>query len=225
MDQFAPITRGVDLRSFSKLMAALAEAMQGGSGGVSNLLGSVETITTGLADRRATLKKLTGDTAGLADVLARRDKQIALMADNLTKLSKGFTDNRVLLGQAADELDGLTTATGRLLTGRAGELERILRDASSVSGWLKDTLPQAQMVLKVLRKVLPSEIWGMIDKGEYLSASVTGCVWWSPPCPYPVPQPGQWEKGIIDFLTNQLKQPKSTSGQTLEMINKILGEQ
>ncbi|WP_344943071.1 MCE family protein [Actinomadura miaoliensis] len=194
VDQLAPLTRSVDPAQVNQVLVSLAQALDGNAGELDRLVVNVEELSSTIAARRATLRRMLADYATVTEIIARRDRQIAAAVADLVELSGAFADNRRLVDQALVELAALANTSDKVLAGNSRELAAVIsRLAEFTSGVRRNSGTLAQVLGSATPKL--QHIFAAVDNGRYVEVAAPCVSLAAPPCPYPTRLPGPRETG------------------------------
>ncbi|XVQ09727.1 MCE family protein [Spirillospora sp. CA-255316] len=183
INQIAPLTRTLDPQQINQLMTSLHQALEGNERNVHQLIANIDQLSSTIAVRRQTLQRTLNDFAAVSQVLARRDKQIAVMTDNLVTLTGAFVDNRRLVDQAIAQLAAMVRTSEKLTAGNARQLQEVVGRLSVVMGGTNRNLDRLRPILESAGPKM-SRLFDLINEGE-LFVGTTPCLTLAPgPCPY-----------------------------------------
>ncbi|RAY12394.1 MCE family protein [Actinomadura craniellae] len=194
VDQLIPLARSVDPGQVNQVLMSLSQALNGNAGELDQLIVNVEELSSTIAVRRATLRRMLADYATVTEIIARRDKQIATAVDDLVKLSGAFADNRRLIDQALVELATMSRTSDQVLAGNSRELASVISRLSDFTAGVQRNRGALNAVLGSAAPKL-QRIFAAVDNGGYAEASIPCISLAAPPCPYSTRLPGPRETG------------------------------
>ncbi|TDC97933.1 MlaD family protein [Actinomadura sp. 7K507] len=181
--QLAPLTRTLDAKQINRLMTSIYQALEGNEREVGQLVTNIDRLSSTIAARRQTLKQTLRDFSTVSEVLARRDKQIAQMTDNLVTLSDAFVDNRKLVDRAVVELAAMVRTTDALAGRNADQLARTIERLGFVMGGTSRNLDRLKPLLESAGPKM-ARISDIIDEGRF-PVGAAPCITLAPgKCPY-----------------------------------------
>ena len=183
INQIAPLTRTLDPQQINRLMTSLHQALEGNERNVHRLIANIDQLSSTIAVRRQTLQRTLKDFAAVGEVLARRDKQIATMTQNLVTLSGAFVDNRRLVDEAIVQLAAMLRTSDRMVAGNAEQVEDVVKRMAAVMSGTNRNLYRLKPLLESAGPKM-SRLYDLTNEGQ-LFVGVTPCLTLAPgPCPY-----------------------------------------
>ncbi|MEU5876074.1 MCE family protein [Spirillospora sp. NPDC047279] len=192
LDQLVPLSRSLDPRQVNAVLVSLAQALDGNAGDIDRLVGDIDRLSSTIAARRVTLRRMLDDYATITGVIARRDRQIRTAVDDLVSLSDAFAGNRRLIDQTLVQLAALAGTSDKVLAANSRELGQVVERLAAFSAGVDRN---RGTVLDVLGSASPKlrRIFAAVDNGRYLESAVPCLTLAAPPCPYPTRLPGPRE--------------------------------
>lgn len=183
VNRLGPLARAVDPAQLNRLMAALAEALEGRTGDVGGLLTDLDAVLATLAERDDTIAQLITDYGTVTETLARRDEQVRQVVDDLVLLSQAFADNTALLDNALVELGGFSEGMATVLGDDARGLGTTIDDLAVVTGVARAHITELETALNQLPPAV-RDLFDTSDEGEFVTVDATCLSFGPPPCPY-----------------------------------------
>jgi phospholipid/cholesterol/gamma-HCH transport system substrate-binding protein len=154
---FKPLFTGLDPAQVNAVSTAFIQVFQGESGTVTNLLATVASLTSTLADR----DRLIGDVIHNLDaslrIVSARGSDLDTLIVQLQQLISGLSHDRNPIADAIVHINGLTTSATQLLTtvrpdlrtdvANLGRLAKSLDDGSDTITYTLQHLPKVYKVL------------------------------------------------------------------------------
>ncbi|MDL4814302.1 MCE family protein [Actinomadura opuntiae] len=194
LDELAPLTKSLDPKQVNTVLVSLAQALDGNAGDIDRLIGNVDRLSSTIAERRGTLKRMLADYATVTELIARRDKQIGAATDDLVSLSGAFADNRRLIDDTLVQLAALARTSDAVLAGNADRLADVIDKLSTFTAGVHRN---DETVANVLESATPKlrHIFAAVDNGRFIETAIPCLSLAAPPCPYPTRLPGPREDG------------------------------
>jgi phospholipid/cholesterol/gamma-HCH transport system substrate-binding protein len=134
---FAPLFDGLAPDQVNQLSGSLISVLQGQSGTVQGLLGSIGSFTASLADKDQVIGELITNLNSVLATVNQHDPQLADLVDQLQQLISGLAADRGPLGDSLTHIDSLTgTVAGLLDDARPalkGDIEQTRRVSSLIN--------------------------------------------------------------------------------------------
>jgi phospholipid/cholesterol/gamma-HCH transport system substrate-binding protein len=184
-NKLGPITQSLNPAQINDLVRALVTAFDGNRGSVNAIVGDLATVLRSLAERKDTISQLLGDYNVVTGEVARRDRQIQTMVDNLATLSATFGQSQQVLDDALVTLPRLTAGLQAVLGVNADQLGRIVDNLSKVTGTVHAHLGDVETTINGFTPSLA----GLFDAtrfGQFAGVNVTCVSVTPPPCPHPI---------------------------------------
>ncbi|MCD0449524.1 MCE family protein [Actinocorallia sp. API 0066] len=185
VDQLAPLARSLDPDRLNQILTAIYQALDGNRADVVQLVSDVDQLASTIAARRTTLKNLLKDYTTVTEVIARRDKQIRQMTDNLVELTDAFLRNRELLEDSIVQLSQTFQTADKLLTGNGDQLEKVIAGLAVVAAGIENNLGTVDEALRLAGPKL-QRLFSVFNDGEYAKGNVACLTLLDGACPYPV---------------------------------------
>jgi phospholipid/cholesterol/gamma-HCH transport system substrate-binding protein len=200
IDQLAPLTRALNGDQVNELLVSLAQALDGNTGNLADLIKNVDTLSSTIGTRRKSIGGLLDDYAALTDVVSRRDKEIGKGIDNLVALSESFTGNRALVDDTLVQLSALARTSQDVLSENEGQLGQVLDKLAVITGGVRRNTGTLAKVLDAAGPKL-QHIFDAVDDGRFINVAVPCITLVAPPCPYPTKLPGPVAAGAGRVIT------------------------
>ncbi|WP_214411130.1 MCE family protein [Sphaerisporangium fuscum] len=183
-----PLTRSLDPDDINRLLTAAGRALDGNEKGIPRLAGDLDALTTTIARRRSAVEGMVKDYATVTGVIARRDKQIARLIDDLVTLGDAFDGNRRLVDDALVELSATVRTSDAILGSNAEELGTVVDRLSLVTSGVRHHIGEIGSVLDGVRPLL-ARAFSATARGHFVTTAVPCLAAGPPPCPYPMTTP------------------------------------
>ena len=184
IDELGGVVGAVDPEQFNQLITAIAGAVDGNEGRVSELLDSAGSLLGVLAERDQTIQGLLDDFNTVSAALADRDDQVRTMVGNLTLLTQAFAENEDLVDSTLTELGAYSTDLRSLLTDNQGQLGSIVDSLDDVSDLVSDRVDSIETMLANLPETLDT-LFSVTNHGEFITEQVVCMSTGPPPCATP----------------------------------------
>jgi phospholipid/cholesterol/gamma-HCH transport system substrate-binding protein len=112
---FAPLFDGLAPDQVNQLSGSLIAVLQGQSGAMQGLLGSIGSFTSSLADKDRVIGELVTNLNSVLATANQHDPQLADLVDQLQQLISGLAADRGPLGDSLTHIDSLTGTVAGLL--------------------------------------------------------------------------------------------------------------
>jgi phospholipid/cholesterol/gamma-HCH transport system substrate-binding protein len=159
---FRPLFQALDPQSTNEVAFELIQTLQGEGGTLEALMQRTATLTNTLADRDAVIGRVITNLSAVLDTLDNGD-QLSQLVLQLRRLSAGFAQDRVAIGQSIVGINDLTSATTSLLTDIRGPL----RNDISQLGTLAGTLDANKATVNGVLQRLPDKLDRIIGTATY----------------------------------------------------------
>jgi phospholipid/cholesterol/gamma-HCH transport system substrate-binding protein len=159
---FRPLFQALDPQSTNEVAFELIQTLQGEGGTLEALMQRTATLTNTLADRDAVIGRVITNLSAVLDTLDNGD-QLSQLVLQLRRLSAGFAQDRVAIGQSIVGINDLTSATTSLLTDIRGPL----RTDISQLGTLAGTLDANKATVNGVLQRLPDKLDRIIGTATY----------------------------------------------------------
>jgi phospholipid/cholesterol/gamma-HCH transport system substrate-binding protein len=132
---FRPLFQALDPQSTNQVAYELVQTLQGEGGTLEALMQRTASLTNTLADRDAVIGRVINNLSTVLDTLDNGD-QLSQLILQLRRLSAGFAQDRVAIGQSIAGINDLTTATSGLLSDVRGPLRNDIAQLNTLAGTL-----------------------------------------------------------------------------------------
>lgn len=202
INELGPLLEAVDPNQVNDLVMALNEALGGNRARIAGLTGDFEQVLGTLASRSETIGELIEDYGVVSAEVARRDRQIQQLVDNLVLLTATFDESEQTLVHALETFPGFSQRLAGLLSENAGNLDSILADLAALGTLTREN---RQLVDDVIRLAPPAllDLTTITDRGEVLVNNYLCTGAHPPPCDHPItdePPGGSTEDVIRELL-------------------------
>ena len=185
LNKLGPITQSLNPAQINELVRALVTALEGNRGNINAIIGDLGTVVRTLALRKDTIAQLLTDYEIVTGEVARRDRQIQTMVDNLATLSTTFGKSQEVLDDALVTLPRLTSGLQAVLGVNADELGRIIDNLARVTGTVHTHLGDVETTIKSFTPALEG-LFHATSFGEFAAVNLVCVSVARPPCPHPV---------------------------------------
>lgn len=159
---FRPLFQALDPQSTNQVAFELVKTLQGEGGTLESLMQRTASLTNTLADRDAVIGRVITNLSTVLDTLDNGD-QLSQLILQLRRMSAGFAQDRVAIGQSIVGINDLTTATSSLL----GDIRPPLKDDIAQLNTLAGTLSTNKATVNGVLQRLPSKLDRIIGSATY----------------------------------------------------------
>jgi phospholipid/cholesterol/gamma-HCH transport system substrate-binding protein len=181
LSALGPLGQDIDPHQLNTIFTALAQAVDGNGTSIDNLVRNLNGVVAMFAQRAQTIGQMVADYHTLSGVLSQRDQQIQTMLDNVTQLSRSFTDNTKLFLSVLDKAGSLAPNLDKLLASNESQLRGILDSTASVLGTVKTKLPQLEQAMKGIPPALQA-VFSTTAQGNFVQFDLTCFQFQRMPC-------------------------------------------
>ena len=147
---FAPLFAGLQPDQVNQLSGSLIQVFQGQGGSVSQLLGSIGTFTSALANKDAVIGQLVSNLNGVLDTANRRGPQLSNLVVQLQQLVSGLAAQRQEVGDSLAGVDTLTGSVAGLLQEARPSVAGDINETNRLAGLLNTDKPALNTLLQRL---------------------------------------------------------------------------
>lgn len=150
---FRPLTQALDPHQVNQLTSSLIAVSQGEGSALQSLLGSVGSLTGGLADHDRLIGQVIDNLSATLRTVDAHRSDLADLIDGLQKLTSGLAGDRHLIGSSLVSVDHLAARTSRLLSdvrpdlkstiAAAGRMARTVNSNAAYAGKYLSLMPDA----------------------------------------------------------------------------------
>lgn len=188
VSDLGPLTKSLDPEQINQLLTATSKSLKGNDKNIPRLLDNVNDITGTVTERKELIQALLKDYATVTGVVAKRDKQIGDLVDNLVVLSEAFVRNRKLIDDSLVELSATFHTSNEVLGKNAGELGALVDRLSQLTGGIRRNVGSIEKTVNTMQPLF-ARAYASTNRGHYFISAVP-CVALGPsPCPYPMSAP------------------------------------
>jgi len=152
LNGFKPVFQALNPSDVNKLAFEIIQTLQGESGNVDTLLGSVSSLTQTLAGRDQLIGDVIKNLSKTLDIIGSRDAELSTTISTLREFIGGLKDDRHELLNSLDGISDLTTETASFLKDATplfvGDLRQLNRLTATLSK--PANLAQAQKSIRIL---------------------------------------------------------------------------
>jgi phospholipid/cholesterol/gamma-HCH transport system substrate-binding protein len=149
---FKPVFQALNPTDVNKLAFEIVQTLQGESGNVENLLGSVSSLTQTLAGRDRLIGDVIVNLSKTLDIIGSRDAELSTTISTLRDFIGGLKDDRKDILKSLDGISDLTDETADLLVDAqplvVGDLKQLNRLTKTLSK--PKNLAQAQKSIRIM---------------------------------------------------------------------------
>ncbi|MCW2914477.1 MAG: hypothetical protein JWN52_2545 [Actinomycetia bacterium] len=180
-----PLTGSLDPNEINQILQALAVALTGNQGNITQISTNLATLLQVFGSRSSTLHDMIINYKTVTDALGARDQQIAQTVQNLQTITKAFADNRVALDTATVRLAGLTGNLNTVLAGKGPQLGNVVESTAALMETAHRHIGQIDGLIKGLPAALQAFLT-TLDGGKFVRGTMV-CINLvaSDVCPYP----------------------------------------
>jgi phospholipid/cholesterol/gamma-HCH transport system substrate-binding protein len=142
---FKPVFQALNPTDINKLAYEIVKTLQGESGNVESLLGSVSSLTQTLAGRDQLIGDVIKNLSKTLDMLGSRDAELSTTISTLREFIGGLNDDRDDILNSLDDVSLLTTETADLLGDAQQPLAADLKQLNRVTSILSTDKNLAQL--------------------------------------------------------------------------------
>jgi phospholipid/cholesterol/gamma-HCH transport system substrate-binding protein len=159
---FRPLFQALDPQSTNEVAFELIQTLQGEGGTLESLMQRTASLTNTLADRDAVIGRVITNLSAVLDTLDNGD-QLSQLVLQLRRLSAGFAQDRVAIGQSIVGINDLTSATSSLLSDIRGPLRSDIAQLGTLAG----TLDANKATVNGVLQRLPDKLDRIIGTATY----------------------------------------------------------
>jgi phospholipid/cholesterol/gamma-HCH transport system substrate-binding protein len=159
---FRPLFQALDPQSTNEVAYELIQTLQGEGGTFEALMQRTASLTNSLADRDAVIGRVITNLSTVLDTLDNGD-QLSQLVLQLRRLSAGFAQDRVAIGQSIAGISDLTSATTSLLSDIRGPLRNDIVQLGTLAG----TLDANKATVNGVLQRLPTKLDRIIGTATY----------------------------------------------------------
>jgi phospholipid/cholesterol/gamma-HCH transport system substrate-binding protein len=149
---FKPVFQALSPTDVNKLAFEIVQTLQGESGNVESLLGSVSSLTQTLAGRDKLIGDVINNLSKTLDIVGSRDAELSTTISTLREFIGGLKDDREDILDSLDGIADLTDETASLLEDAtplfAADLKQLNRLTANLSK--PENLAQAEKSIRIL---------------------------------------------------------------------------
>ncbi|GAA2125102.1 MCE family protein [Streptomyces synnematoformans] len=138
---FQPLFQGLSPQDTNKLANEIVQVLQGQGGTVDSLVETVGSLTTTLARKDKVIGEVIDNLTEVVETVNTREQDFNDLLVTLQDLVSGFADDREPLFRAVDAMGDLTTSTAGLVRDGRAPLKEDIRQLGRVSERLADNAP------------------------------------------------------------------------------------
>jgi len=160
---FQPLFQGLDADQINQLSGEIIQTLQGESGSLDSLLGTVADLTNSVADKDKVIGQVIDNLASVLTTVGDRDEQLSNLIVELQGFVSGLAQDRNTIGNAIGGINKLATQTAGLLGQVRPPLKKDVTDLTGLLGVLNKNSGQLQYVIQQL----PLTIGPLIRTASY----------------------------------------------------------
>ncbi|GAB2811205.1 MCE family protein [Streptomyces daliensis] len=145
---FQPLFQGLSPHETNKLAGEIIQVLQGEGGTVESLVASIGSLTTTLAKKDKAIGAIIDNLNTVLDTVNTREKKFTTLIGTLRKLVSGFSRDREALGESVGAMSELTTTTADLFHDGRRPLKESVEGLGQVSGTLAASTPEVERFLE-----------------------------------------------------------------------------
>lgn len=152
LNGFKPVFQALNPTDVNKLAFEIVQTLQGESGNVESLLGSVSSLTQTLAGRDKLIGDVIKNLSKTLDIVGSRDAELSTTISTLRDFIGGLKDDRKDILDSLDGIADLTDETAGLLTEATPLLASDLKELNRLTANLStpENLAQAEKSIRIL---------------------------------------------------------------------------
>lgn len=112
---FKPLFQALDAKAINDVAFEIVQTLQGEGGTVESLLQRTASLTNTIADKDAVIGRVIDNLTTVLATVDDRDGQLNELITQVQRLSKGFAQDRQVIGQSLVGINALTSATADLI--------------------------------------------------------------------------------------------------------------
>ncbi|MBK5307681.1 MAG: MCE family protein [Frankiaceae bacterium] len=159
---FRPLFQALDPQATNEVAYELIQTLQGEGGTLESLMQRTASLTNTLADRDAVIGRVITNLSTVLDTLDDGD-QLSQLVLQLRRLSAGFAQDRVAIGESIAGISNLTSATTSLLADIRGPLRNDIAQLNILAG----TLDANKATVNGVLQRLPTKLDRIIGTATY----------------------------------------------------------
>ncbi|MEU9017470.1 MCE family protein [Actinomadura sp. NPDC048394] len=175
---FQPLFQALSPKDVNQLAGSIVQVLQGEGGTVEDLLSTVGSLTSSIADKDQVIGQVIDNLNAVLDTINGRGDNLSNLITTLRRLVSGLAGDRTSIGNAISALDDLAGATTDLLQEGRAPLKQDIAQLGRLSTNLNDDSPTVEKFLRTL-PVKMAAIGRIGSYGSWMNfymceASVTG---------------------------------------------------
>lgn len=135
---FKPLFQALDAKAINDVAFEIVQTLQGEGGTVESLLQRTASLTNTLADKDAVIGRVIDNLTTVLATVDDRDGQLNDLITQVQRLSKGFAQDRQVIGQSLVGINSLTSATADLLKSVRPPLRADIAQLQTLAATLDD---------------------------------------------------------------------------------------
>ena len=160
---FRPLLQALDPSTVNAVSFEIIQTLQGEGGTIDRLLQRTASLTNTLADKDVVIGRVIDNLTTVLDTVDKRDADLNALLTQLRRLSAGFAQDRVTIGESIAGIGNLTDATAGLLSKVRQPLRSDIVALRDLAGNLNDN---KAIVNGVLQR-LPAKLNAIISTATY----------------------------------------------------------
>ncbi|NGN65971.1 MCE family protein [Streptomyces sp. A7024] len=145
---FQPLMQGLSPADTNKLAASIVQVLQGEGTTVTSLIDTVGSLTTTLAKKDKAIGKVIDNLTKVLKTVNKRQTEFTELIGTLEELVRGFAGDRKPIGEAIGSMGKLATATSGLFKDGRKPIKDNIREVGRLSENLNDDAPLLENALK-----------------------------------------------------------------------------
>jgi phospholipid/cholesterol/gamma-HCH transport system substrate-binding protein len=160
---FQPLFQGLDADQINKLSGEIIQTLQGESGSLELLFGTLGDLTNSLADKDKVIGDVVDNLSSVLTAVGNRDAELSNLILQLQSFVSGLAQDRTTIGDAIDGINALATSTAGLLGQVRAPLAKDIVDLTGLTG----NLNANSDVIKYVLQQMPGTVGGLIRTASY----------------------------------------------------------